>query len=320
MTPRDLGEFGLIEHLAARLKQRGGVRLGIGDDAALLDALAFPVVTTDALLEGVHFRRDWTSPRALGNKAMTVNVSDIAAMGGRPVAAFVALAAGPNDDLRFLEELYAGFEAAAALYNFTVAGGDTVRSRGDLMLSITLVGEAPRPITRSGAQVGDVLLVTGTLGDAGAALQLLLRPEIKVESAAREFLLGRHHQPTARLAEMRAALKNDGGAIHAALDLSDGPAGDAAHIARRSGVSLGIEAEKLPISAHCFAAARALGVEALDLALAGGEDYEILFAVAPEEAGTPVSAIGHCAQAGERAVLVWHAGREKNAPRGFTHF
>ncbi|MDQ3814945.1 MAG: thiamine-phosphate kinase, partial [Armatimonadota bacterium] len=173
MNLYELGEFGLIARIQERLAQRAGVRLGIGDDAALLNALAAPVVTCDALVEQVHFRRDWISPRELGRKAITVNVSDIAAMGGRPVAAFITLALSDQDDVEFVEELYAGFEEAAARYDLTIAGGDTVRSPSALMLSVTLIGDAPTPMTRGGARPGDVLLVTGTLGDAAAGLALL---------------------------------------------------------------------------------------------------------------------------------------------------
>jgi thiamine-monophosphate kinase len=295
MNLRELGEFGLIRRLSSRLVQRGGVKLSIGDDAALLDALQAPLVTCDCLVEEVHFRRDWTSAHDLGFKAISVNVSDIAAMGGKPVAAFVSLALSTRDELAWVEELYAGMEEAAALYDLTICGGDTARSPLATVLSITLVGEAPLhngeplPITRSGAQVGDVVLVTGTLGDSAAGLALLQTPDATVPDATRAYLLARHHKPIARLREVAAA---------AVVERLQQPRREYSLPAwtYRMGwpvmrhillvhhvVSLEIEAAKLPISSQCRDAAAALGVNLLDLALAGGEDYELLVVRAPAQ-------------------------------------
>lgn len=374
---RDLGEFGLIARLNERLTQRSGVRLGIGDDAALLATLRAPLVTCDCLVENVHFRRDWTTPRQLGRKALAVNVSDIAAMGGRPVAAFVTLALGPHDDLNFVQELYNGLEDAAALYEMTIAGGDTSRAPAGLMLSVTVVGdaalsdaapsnaapgsaagqspqpdEAASPLLRNGARPGDVLLVTGTLGDAAAGLALLQNPGADVPDQTRAYLLARHHEPQARLREAWAARRvlvqrdtresgshndaaGDAGAsraVRASLDLSDGLAGDAAHIARRSAVGIEIEAARLPVSEPCRAAAQALGADANDWALSGGEDYQLLWCVAPEAAedvieavrqatGTPVTRVGQCVAPGGPAVVVIESdGQRHAAPGAFQHF
>lgn len=344
-----LGEFGWIERQKRRLSQRAGVYVGIGDDGAVLEALCAPVVTCDCLVEGVHFRRDWSTPRQLGRKTMSVNVSDIAAMGARPVAAFIALALPATLDAAFLDEFYAGLEEIAERFCFTIAGGDTARTDSTFVINVTLIGETligqvlngensvqERAVTtktgvspsfqgtiphgailRSGAQIDDAILVTGTLGDARAGLEILLHPQPKIADETRRFLIQRHLDPTARLAEMRAALQippeksneiestdfaqeenaagqldrnaNENGAafdvkrafigspnsgapadtdseflvdaarnsdenvgeetgVHAALDLSDGLAGDAAHIARASGVTLQIEIAKLPLS------------------------------------------------------------------------
>jgi thiamine-monophosphate kinase len=332
MNLHDLGEFGLIAHLSESLSSRAGVLLGIGDDAAVLESLPSPVVTCDCLVETVHFRRDWISPRQLGRKAITVNVSDVAAMGGRPVAAVVTLALGPDDDLAFVEELYRGFEDAASLYGLTIAGGDTARAPGGLMLNVTLLGAAPQPVLRSGAHAGDMLLVSGTLGDSAAGLALLQNPAVMVSEDVREYLLARHHDPRARLEEMHAALHVAPGAISAAIDLSDGLAGDAAHIAKRSRLSLEIDAESIPVSVECRAAASTLGVDALDWALRGGEDYELLWCVRPANAtavieavqhttGTMVTAVGRCIPLEESAVLlVYSDGRRVAAPGAFEHF
>ena len=339
MNLGELGEFGLIERWRGLLGQRAGVRLGIGDDAAVLDALEVPVVTCDGLIEKVHFRLDWTSPRLLGRKAITVNVSDIAAMGGYPVAAFITFA--PTTDLNtdFADELYAGLEAAASQYGLTIAGGDTVRSPSALMLNVTVIGNAPQPILRSGARAGDLILVTGTLGDSAAGLALLQQPDAPVAEHTRDYLLLRHHDPTARLAEMQSVINLVGDAagavpfpVTAAIDLSDGISGDAAHIAARSDVSIELEMARLPVSAPCREAAQALNGNALEWALRGGEDYELLLCVDPEAAvsvaeaimrgtGTPVTAIGRCIPRQEEAVIVVGPdGKRERAGRAFSHF
>ena len=414
---RELGEFGWIAHQNRALSVRRGVRVGIGDDAAVLETLRAPVVTSDCLVENVHFRLDWSSPRQLGRKALSVNVSDLAAMGARPVAAFVSLAIPSHLSLSFWDEFYRGMEEIAAQFEFTIAGGDTARSHGALFINITLVGEGANegfganeveniggsananankdfgesasenasesasankgvresasedfgegeiasaeaktsatPVLRSGARADDVLIVTGTLGDAAAGLWILQNPRGEVSALARDQLLHRHLDPTARLREMQAALSVGG--VRAALDLSDGLAGDAAHIARASEVSLQIETSKLPISEACRETARIAEMQdevtsarkaavsenrvldtALQWALSGGEDYELLLCVAPEIAaetarrietrtGTRATIIGRCVQSESavnenRVVLLDDAGREINAPHAWTHF
>jgi len=334
MTNLDqLGEFGLIHRLNERLAVRPGVRLGIGDDAALLDSLQAPVVTCDCLVEGVHFRRDWTSPRALGRKAIAVNVSDIAAMGASPVAAFITLALSEQDDVPFIEELYRGLEEAAAEYGLTIAGGDTSRSLSGLMLSVTVIGEAPAsPVLRSGARPGDLVVVTGSLGDSAGGLALL-QAEVAETAVlpidARDYLLKRHHEPTARLREMAAFTPE---VIAAGMDLSDGIAGDAAHIAQRSGVTIEIDVASLPITSQCREAANVLGRDAIAWALTGGEDYELLWCVAPENVevvvrtvmqatGTSVTVVGRCIEkTNAPVILVSPDGRRTVAAGAFTHF
>jgi thiamine-monophosphate kinase len=359
MNVHELGEFGLIERLGARLTQRGGIELGIGDDAAILHALHAPVVTSDSLIEGVHFRRDWISPRALGRKAMAVNVSDLAATGARPVAAFVNLALSTAvlesaEALAWLDELYAGFEDIARQYDFTIAGGDTTRAPHDLSLGVTLIGEGATdargrstPVLRSGAAPGDALVVTGTLGDSAAGLFLLQHPQIETDEATREYLLRRHFEPTARLAEMQAALAVQGEqgarAVTAGLDLSDGLAGDAAHLARRSAVALEIETGRLPLTEYSRCVARDARLSGFDAnpahwALHGGEDYELLLGVSAESAAavcaaiteatsTPATVVGRCLSRSEQAentssavVLVHPDGTRENASGAWRHF
>jgi thiamine-monophosphate kinase len=244
---------------------------------------------------------------------------------------------GPQIEVEWVEELYTGFEDAARQFDFTVAGGDTTKSRGDSMLSIALVGEAMNgargPVLRSGAQIGDALLVSGSLGDSAAGLALLQTPSTNVSEAASQFLLGRHHQPTPRLALMRTLLGWNAEAIHAALDLSDGLVGDAAHLAKRSNVTLQIEVEQLPISAPCQEASAALDLSALQWALSGGEDYELLLAVAPdqvlqamiaveEQCGVPLTLVGYCIAVDEKGarVVVRQNGVEQDVSTAWTHF
>lgn len=359
MNLHQLGEFGLIEHLRARLPaneaDKPGVLQSIGDDAAVLAPLSTPVVTCDALIEGVHFRRDWTTPFLLGRKAMSSNVSDLAASGATPVAAFVALGvstllADEDGALAWLDALYDGFQSAADEYGFMLAGGDTVRTSREIMISITVIGEvetqcrgAGAPILRSGARPGDALFVTGTLGDAAAGLFLLEHPKIEVAPQTRAYLLDRHFNPTARTREMRAALlaaepESSGSTpVTAALDLSDGLAGDAAHIAHRSGLQLEIELAALPISPACREAATAahkagFSVSAPSWALSGGEDYELLLCIAPEfsaslsrqiqsDTGTRATQIGICrASAAPNVVLLGEDGNSEIAPGAWKHF
>lgn len=342
MSLDEIGEFGLIARWQSHLLQRAGVRVGIGDDAAVLEALASPVVTCDCLVEQVHFRLDWTPARVLGRKCIEVNVSDIAAMGGRPVAAFISVALRPDLEVSFLDELYEGFEDAASCYGLTIAGGDTVRSPGALMINVTVVGDAPRPILRSGAREGDIVLVTGTLGDSAAGLWLLQHPAAAISVPVRDYLTDRHHEPRARLAQMQAALApaattdavpiNSPPPVTAALDISDGLAGDAAHIAERSGVTLEIDLAALPISPPCVDAAAVARLSPLEWALRGGEDYELLLCVQPEAAamvaasitsttGTRVTRIGRCiAREAEPVTLVHPDGKRERAGRAFSHF
>lgn len=334
MRPDEIGEFGLVERWSKGLPTRSKTLLGIGDDAAVLAPLQQPVVTVDALIETIHFRRDWTTARDLGWKAIAVNLSDIAAMGALPVAAFVALGLPDSVEVAWLDELYGGIEEAAAAYDLTIAGGDTTRSPSALMISVTLIGEVPlgrSPLRRDGARSGDIVLATGTLGDAAAGLQLLLNPHIDLDASTRDYLMASHHRPQPRLKAVHAALAAAPHGISAALDLSDGLAGDAAHIARCSGVTLEIDTAQLPISPQCRAAAAILNQDAEQWALRGGEDYELLLCAAPdvvpglvaavEQSGVALTPIGRCLPLETSPVMLLHSdGRREIARPAWTHF
>ena len=300
-----LGEFELIEELARHLDPpREG--LGIGDDAAAWTPSpgSLAVATTDMLVEGIHFRLDWTSPFDLGWKALAVNLSDLAAMGARPGHALISLALKP-EQAALAEELYDGVRELAAKTGTQIVGGDTVRTPGPLAINVALYGEAApgRLLRRDAAEPGDLLVLTGPVGLSAAGLELLSRG-MSLTSPEAAPLLAAHRRPVPRL-EAGAILAALG--VRCAIDVSDGVASEARHLARSSGMEVEIEADKLPLAPEAVAL---LGVErARALALSGGEDYELLFAVAPGlldevELGLPSS----CSPAVVGRVLSRRAG------------
>ena len=290
MRQRRIGEFELIHRLrnATRIPHavRSAVLAGIGDDAAVLKTRSGRVLlaTTDVLAERVHFDLACTTYRQLGYKAAMANLSDIAAMGGIPRFALIALAATPRQSSRDVEALYAGVHAACLQVEAAVVGGDTSASRTNLFISLVVLGEAPSAevLRRSTARAGDRLYVTGTLGDAQAGLEILLARKAGRRgrgTSARDaaYLTGRHLTPTARLHEARRLA--EGRLASAAIDLSDGLAGDIRHICEESRVGCLIDARRLPLSSPLIVHARARRRDPIEYALSGGEDYELLFTV-----------------------------------------
>lgn len=295
-----MAEFDLIE----RIRQRAGaprpdVVLGIGDDGALLRCAADAelVAVTDTLVEGVHFPVD-TDPADIGWKALAVNLSDLAAMGATPAWTLLNLTA-PAADTDFIDALMAGFHALAQVHQLALVGGDTCR--GPLAVSVTALGFVPtgQALTRAGARVGDGVYVTGSLGDAAAALDAL--QSTADAAVVAPALLARLARPTPRL----AAGQRLRGIAHAAIDVSDGLLADLGHVARASGVAIDIDAEALPLSVALRAIATVPA--ARDFALAGGDDYELAF-TAPADAvlpalDCPVTRIGRVvAGSGVRAL------------------
>ena len=282
---RDIGEFGLIERLAAALpgevRGGGGLEVGIGDDAAVWQPAGGEqiVVTTDSLVEGVHFRLGWTDWDSLGHKALAVNVSDLAAMCADPRLALVAMGLTGDERIIDLEALYRGLGAVALRFDMVVAGGDIVRSPGGLVLHVTALGNSRRGrvLTRSGANVGDLIGVTGTLGASAAGLRLLQldRNDPRRRAATADQLIEAHLRPEPRVGF--GAILLERGAT-SAMDLSDGLMGDLAKILSASEVSARLEVREIPVAA----AVKALfSDEWRDLALRGGEDYELLFTAPP---------------------------------------
>jgi len=286
-----LGEFAFLERLLPGLRpQSPDVLLGVGDDCAVVRASGRLVLTIDAFLEGVHFEAAWMTPRQIGAKAFAINASDIAAMGGTPRWALVALAAPATYSVKALFEVERGIVAAARAAGCDVIGGNL--SRADrLGVTIAMIGETSRPLTRAGAQPGDAIYITGTLGDSALALRMLQRGLPRRQAVLRRFL-----RPQARL--QTGQLLSAQGLASAAIDVSDGLVQDLGHLCRASRVGAEIAADALPLSS----AYRAICGDDLALALHGGEDYELLFTVPPAQAvrlrrratklGCPVTAIG----------------------------
>lgn len=255
------GEFDLIEWIRDRAAGHPAVPVGIGDDAALVQATAAGMlVTTDMLMDGVDFDVRTTPHELIGRKCLAVNLSDIAAMGGRPVAAFISLALPRHGGRGLAEEFYRGLTALADEFGVAIAGGDTNTWDGPLVVNITLLGEPPAggPVLRSGARLGDWLMVTGPLGGS---------------------LGGRHLTFIPRVREA-AALVNAAD-VHAMIDLSDGLASDVLHLATESSVGVVIDEARVPVHADVDAAlSPSLRVRQ---ALNNGEDFELLFAVSAED-------------------------------------
>ncbi len=319
-TIGDVGEFGLL----ARLRERLGSSF-LGDDAAVLPVSAGLrlLATVDAQVDGVHFLRDLMTPQQIGHRAIAVNVSDIAAMGGRPRYALVSLLLVPSLDVGWVEALYDGVREEANRWGVTVAGGNVSSTPGPLVVDVTVLGEVEEDLVlvRSGARPGDILLVTGDLGRAGVGLQLLRRGTPHPLAAA-------YCTPTPRVGEGQALARTR--RVHAAMDLSDGVGSDVYRICEESGVGARVDAAALPISSEVRSAATALGIDPLYCALRGGEDFELLVA-APADAvgplteavatvGTPLTVIGEVRAKEEGVVLRLPDGSTQPLAGGWDHF
>jgi thiamine-monophosphate kinase len=332
ITLAELGERGLIARLRHRLPPPGpDILVGIGDDAAAVSwGGETLLLTTDTLLEGVHFRRSTATLRDIGAKAIAVNVSDIAAMGGEPRYALLALALPPSLAVDEVDELYAGFLDMARQHGVTLVGGDTCAAPGGVVLSVTLVGRVTgAPLRRSGARPGDAILVTGSLGASAAGLAVLERGQGGLPPAVVEAVVRPHRVPTPRVAESR--LIQGSGWATAMIDLSDGLVTDLGHIATESRVGARIDIDALPVSEATRAVAGAFGADPLGWALSGGEDYELLFTAAPDRAaelalavearaGTPVHRIGEVRPLDEGVRFLDQGGRPHAVEPGFDHF
>jgi thiamine-monophosphate kinase len=306
-----MGEFELLARLRERLPPTGGrVRIGSGDDAAVTVPGGATATSVDLLVEGVHFRREWTDLPAIGRKALAAALSDLAAMGAEPGEAYVALGVPPDLDEDDCMELIDGLASLAAETGTALAGGDVSRAPA-LSLAVTVVGHAGRPeqlVARSGGEPGDTLVLTGEIGGAAAGLLLLESPRLaaaipeQTAERLRQRLLG----PTPRLAAGRALAA---AGARAMVDLSDGLAGDATRLAEASGGGVRIAAGALPLANGVAEVAAAAGREPLELAASGGEEYELLAALPPERLSEAASRIGEAAETTLTQVGELVAGR-----------
>ncbi|MDF2500460.1 MAG: thiamine-monophosphate kinase [Anaerosporomusa subterranea] len=327
MNLKTLGEFGLIDLIKqGTIVEPNGLELGIGDDAAAFWPAPgrLQLLTADMLVETVHFDLKWISPWQLGYKSLAVNISDIAAMGGRPRQAAVSLSLPQTSSVEFVVELYEGMKSIGREYGVNIIGGDTVSSPGPIVINVTLSGDVvpERMIRRSGACPGDLVLVTGCLGDSAAGLAWLLA-ENPVEQTP--HLISAHLTPKPQVSLGQAAAAAGATAMD---DVSDGLASEANEIANASQVGIIIYADKIPLSSElqCFASRN--GQDCLDYALYGGEDYQLLFTMPPQAAQRflQLEIAGSCRVIGEvcserQVTLIANDGSKVAIkPKGYNHF
>ena len=313
---RPISEFSAIARLEALFRQPSSkVELGIGDDAALLKGAGRWLWTVDAAVEHVHFERAWLSLADLGFRSFQAAASDVCAMGGAPFAALSSVIFPPRFAAVDLAQLARGQRAAARALGCVIVGGNLARGT-ELSITTTVVGSAPRrPLLRSGARVGDELWLCGELGLAAAGLRLLQAGTRRGTSAAARRALSAFRRPQARLSAGLELAR----VAHAAIDISDGLAGDALHLAQASGVELRIDLGALAatLSPALRSLAPSLGSSALELAVYGGEDYALV-AAGPQRARPPSARVIGSVGTGSGVWLV-EGGRRRRAGRGFEH-
>lgn len=318
MKLESLGEFGLIQTIRAASSVPDGV-LGIGDDCAVIPQTSGmdSLVSTDMLVEGTHFLTDSISAYQLGWKSAAVNISDIAAMGGKPVATFLSFALRKNLPDGWIEDFMRGYADISAQFGVALLGGDTTSSPDRLCINVTVLGscQSGKALKRSGARIGDLVCVTGNLGDSAAGLRIVL-DGLEHDSAGSQYLLARHLMPTPRVSEGLSLASCPG--VHAMMDISDGIASDLRHIMEESGVGAEVDMNSLPLSAELMAFCNQYGLNYQELAVSGGEDYELLFTMDPAtRTDVPHTVIGRIVP-GEG--LVWIGANPASEYTGFRHF
>lgn len=304
-----LGEFGLIKHLTQFIEISNESTIkGVGDDAAVIDFKNKKVlVSTDMLVEGVHFDLTYVPLKHLGYKAVSVNLSDIYAMNGTPTQITVSIAVSNRFSVEALEELYAGMMLACTKHKVDIVGGDTTTNKSGLVISITAIGEADENdiVYRSGAKDGDLLCVTGDLGGAYVGLQLLERekqiyiesPGVQPDLEGNDYILERQLKPEARK-DIPVLLKKLEVKPTSMIDVSDGLASEILHLCTQSDVGCNLFEEKIPIDPSTYNTAREFNLDPTVCALSGGEDYELLFTIDQSDfpkikANPDISVIGH---------------------------
>lgn len=324
MELAELGEFGLIKHLTKGIKLKNGSSLkGVGDDGAIVEYKGKQtVITTDMLVEGVHFDLSYVPLKHLGYKSVTVNLSDIYAMNGEPKQITLSIAVSSKFRVEALEEFYKGVYAACEKYKVDLIGGDTTSSLSGLIISVTAIGEveAGKAVYRNTAKEGDLLVVSGDLGGAYTGLQLLERekmifkenPKVQPDLEGHDYILERQLKPEAR-ADIIKLLKALDVHPSSMIDVSDGLASETLHICTQSNVGCRLYEEKIPIDPTTYNAAREFNLDPTVCALSGGEDYELLFTIAQGDfdkiKGNPnLTVIGHITDKNSGTNLVTTSG------------
>ncbi len=321
-----LGEFGLIEHLTSVFENKNSSTLkGVGDDAAVIkNGEHCTLISTDLLLEGVHFDLSYYPLKHLGYKAVSVNVSDIYAMNATPKQITVSIGMSSKFSIEAIEEIYAGIKAACDAYEVDLIGGDTSASKQGLIISITAIGEADEKniVYRSGAKDGDLLCVTGDLGGAYVGLQVLERekqvflanPQAQPDLDGHDYIIGRQLKPDARKDVIEFFKKTELKPT-SMIDISDGLSSEIFHLCSKSEIGITIYEDKIPIDPTTYNMAREFDFDPTMTTLNGGEDYELLFTINPADydkvKNDPnITIIGHCVPRSEGVHMISKSGNK----------
>ncbi|PID95679.1 MAG: thiamine-phosphate kinase [Bacteroidetes bacterium] len=331
MNIESIGEFGLINRFKDSFNHLVPKDFtGIGDDCAIVPNEKFDyLLSTDMLVENIHFVLNSITPYQLGYKSLAVNLSDIAAMGGEPIGSFLSISVPKGFPVEYLDEFFKGYHQLSETFGVPLLGGDTTKSAAGVAINVTIFGKCPKgeALKRSAAKAGDKIFVTGTLGDSSIGLDALARKASGHHFL--DFLIKKHYEPTPRIHE-GIWLRNQE-SVHAMIDISDGIASDLKHVVQASKVSAEIQLNYLPTSYALNEIAEAFEVNPLNYSLIGGEDYELLFTVAQEDAdnirngfklrfGEDITEIGVIKEGGNG--IVWKMDEEEVEVNleGFNHF
>jgi thiamine-monophosphate kinase len=334
MRIEEIGEFGLIRRIRKKTPLKvPGIVMGIGDDSAVFKTNPGKLVlaTCDMLVERVHFDLNFFTFFQVGKRAMALNLSDIAAMGGVPRYALVSLGLPKKTKVEFIDDLYRGMKNLGSKFAVEIIGGDTVESPEGIVLNLTLWGEVERNflVLRSGAKVGDSILVTGTLGDSRAALALL-KSGLRIKGSGFRRIVKKYLTPAPRVKEARSIVRHRGAT--SMTDSSDGLSQEISHLTSASKVGAEIWMDKIPLSLSAIKAARVLRKDPLDFAFYGGEDLELIFTAPPKKVNillkkvpqltkTPLTVIGRITKREEGLKVIYEQGKVKRFEnKGYEHF
>jgi len=333
---KNIGEFGLIARITKNFNhQIGNTVLPLGDDCAVYSGSTskYQLVSTDALVENIHFKFSTTSPEQLGQKAIAVNISDIAAMGGTPTRVLITLGISKKVSTSFLNKLYNGIHKICTLYDIELFGGDTVSSPKSFFINVTIIGEAKRGklFTRKGAKKGDLIFTTGTLGDSSLGFKISSNKNWEHTQNAKKYLIKKHCVPIPRLKESQLLVRSNSN-VTSMIDISDGLVQDLQHICQQSGTGAIIYEKKLPKSLEFSKVCKDNKLNPLSFILEGGEDYELLFTLPSdgvkklsrqfEKAQALVTHIGEITESGKKVSILRQNGKREilHQSSGFNHF